>query len=333
MNPRPPIRRRVLALAGALLSLNAVPGAWAADPYPSRTINLVVPYAPGGSTDLLARQYAQSLGRRLGQTIAVHNKPGANGNIGGMEVVRAKPDGYTLLFGDLTLATNPSLVRDMPFQPMRDLTPIVPVGHAPLALLVNPNKTPFKSVRDLIDFAHAHPGELTNGTAGNGNLGHLGFEVFKLAAKVEIRQVPYKGSGPAVTDLAGGQISMVMTGLSGTEGYLESGHLRALAITGTERSQQYPQIPTLSEATGLPLPELNLGSWWGVFGPAGLATDVVARLNEASIQAISDPETVARLHRMNARPSPGSPQVLREQLKSETETWGRIIRQIGLQPN
>lgn len=299
--------------------------------YPSHPIKLVVGYSPGGPTDILARQLAPVLADVLDQQVIVDNKPGANGNIGGAEVARARPDGYTLLLGDLTLATNPSLMRSMPFDPQAGLRAVAPLAKAPLALVVNP-KVPAATLQELLAYARANPGELTNGTAGNGNLTHLAGEVLKSATGTDIRQVPYKGSGPAITDLVGGQISMVITGISSTEGFIRNGQLRALAITGRERSPALPDVLTFSEATGLPLPELDLGSWWGLFGPADLPDAVVERLNAAARQILADPALKERLAGMNIVVDPGSPDDMRQRLESETATWRKVIQAAGIVP-
>lgn len=320
-----------LRLLAAGLLLAAPLAASAQDKYPSQPISLVVGYSPGGPTDILARQIAPALEKALGQQIVIDNKPGASANIAGSLVARARPDGYTLLLGDLTLATNPSLMRTMPFDPLVDLTAIAPLTLAPLALVVHPS-VPAQNMKELLDYARNNPDKLTNGTAGNGNLTHLAGEVLKSAAKVNIQQIPYKGSGPAVTDLVGGQISMVITGISSTEGFIKAGQLRPLAITGKKRSAALPNVPTFAEATGLPLPELNLGSWWGLFGPAGLPPDIVATLNAATLTILNDPELRQRLQGMNIQADPGSAQDMANRLKSETDTWGKVIEDAGIVP-
>ncbi len=314
----------------AVLSSWAVPVAAEAT-FPNQPVRLLVGYSPGGPTDILARQVAPALEKALGQSVIVENRPGASGNIAGMEVVRAKPDGYTLLMGDLTLATNPSLMKQMPFDPLKALTPIAPLATAPLVLVVNPS-FPANSLKELVSYAQANPGKVSNGTAGSGNLTHLAGEVLKRAVDMDIQQVPYKGSGPALTDLVGNQISMVVTGLSSAKGFIEGKRLKALAITGTARSPKMPEIPTFSEASGLPLPELNLGSWWGVFAPANVPEPVAEALNQAVQRALTDPDLRARLAEMNIDPRPGSRADMGKLLKDETQTWDRVIKQAGIQP-
>lgn len=318
-------------LAGfALLGIVLASPVQAQDAFPAHTIDLVVPYAPGGPTDILARQLATELGKTLGQTVVVDNKAGANGNIGGNFVVRAKADGYTLLFGDLTLATNPSLLRAMPFKPLQDLKAVGSVAIAPLALVVNPS-VPARTLSELIAYAHANPDKLTNGTAGNGNLTHLAGEVLKIATGAKIQQIPYKGSGPALTDLLGGQISMVITGLSSSIGYIKDQRVRPLAITGKHRSPLLPDVPTFSEALGKPMPELALGSWWGVFAPAGTPDALVQKLNSAINASMKAPALQKRLAEMNIETDTGTPQYMDARLKSEYDAWSQVIRQAGIQ--
>jgi tripartite-type tricarboxylate transporter receptor subunit TctC len=303
--------------------------AQALDAYPSRPIRLVVGYAPGGPTDILARQIAPELAAALGQPVIVDNKAGANGNIGGRDVANAQPDGYTLLMGDLTLATNPSLMSSMPFNPLKDLKAVAPLAVAPLVLVVHPS-VPAKTLGELVEYARTNPNKLSNGTAGSGNLTHLAGEVLKLATGVSIQQVPYKGTGPALTDLMGGQISMVITGLSSTVSQIQDGRVRALAITGQARSPLLPNVPTFSEALNKPLPELNFGSWWGLFSPAATPEPIVVKLNAAVQTLMSKPEFRQRLAKMNIVGESGSPEVMAARLKSEYDGWARVIRTAGI---
>ncbi len=312
------------------LAATALPAGAATD-YPDRPIHVVVGYSPGGPTDILARQIAPYLAKAIDQQIVIENRPGASGNIAGSEVARADPDGYTLLMGDLTLATNPALMQNIPFDPQADLTAIAPLARAPLALVVNP-ESGFDSLQALLDQAKAEPGSLTYGTAGNGNLTHLAGEVLKTAMDVEIRQVPYKGSGPALVDLVGGEITMVITGLSGSESFIRAGKLNPLAITGEERSEVFPEIPTFEEATGKAMPELVIGSWWGLFGPADMPEAIVAKLNAAAQQALQSPELEKHLANLNIEPDRGSAADMADRLDSETETWARVIDAAGIQP-
>ncbi len=325
----PPRFRAAAILACALLGLAPAVNAQAPAPYPNQPIRLIVGYSPGGPTDILARQIGPTLSTLLGQQVIVENRPGASGNLATQEVIRANPDGYTLLMGDLTLATNPSLMPSTPFNPIKDLTPLVPLATAPLVLVVHPS-VPAANMRELLAYARANPGKLSNGTAGNGNLTHLAGEVLKNAAKADIQQVPYKGSGPAITDLVGGQISMVITGLSSTESFIRAGRVRPLAITGKQRSPVLPDVPTFAEASGLPLPELNVGSWWGLFGPQDMPRATVETINRAVNEALAQPELKKRLATMNFDAAGGTQQDMAQRLASETETWSRVISKAGV---
>lgn len=311
---------------GAFLSA----GVWAQD-YPAKPITLVVGYSTGGPTDILARQIAPELSKILGQNIIIENKPGVNGNIGGQAVVRAKADGYTLLFGDLTLATNPYLLKDMPFDPLKDLQAVASIGTAPLALVVHPS-VPARTVPELIQYSHANPSALSNGTAGMGNLTHLAGEVLKDKEKLNFQQVPYKGSGPALTDLIGGQISMVITGLSSSIQHIQSQKVHALAITGKQRSPLLPQVPTFSEALGKKMPELELGSWWGIFAPSGVPDEVVQKINTSVNQALQAESLRTRLSSMNIDVDAGDPQFMKQRLLSEYRSWGSVIKNAKIQP-
>jgi len=299
--------------------------------FPAHPINLVVGYAPGGPTDILARQLATELGKTLGENILVINKAGASANIAAAYVASAKPDGYTLLFGDLTLATNPSLMRDMPLNPLKDFKAVASVGVAPLVLVVNP-AVPANTLPELIAYAHANPDKLNNGTAGYGNLTHLAGEVLKRDESIKIQQIPYNGSGPMLTDLIGGQVSMGITGLSSTLGNIKDGRVRALAITGPRRSSLLPDVPTFSEALGKPMPELSLGSWWGVFASADTPDDIIQKLNTAINAALHSPGLDERLaSTMNIEIDTGTPKYMDDRLKSESSTWAKVIRQAGIQ--
>ncbi len=326
----PKALRLLCGLAVAAASPLFVSQAYAQpDNYPSRPVRLVVGYAPGGPTDILARQVGTELAKVLGQTVVIENKAGANGNIGGSEVVNAKPDGYTLLMGDLTLATNPSLMKNMPFDPLKDLQAVASLAVAPLALVVHPSVTA-RTLPELLEYARNNPGKLSNGTAGNGNLTHLAGEVLKTTAGVDIQQVPYRGSGPALTDLVSGQISMVITGLSSTVGYIKETRVRPLAITGKKRTPLFPDIPTFSEALGKPMPELELGSWWGLVAPAGTPDAIVQKINAAANTALKNPEFQERLAKMNIMPDTGTPQYMDARLRSEYDVWSKVIRRAGI---
>lgn len=320
-----PVLNVLAAAALAALATSAV----AADTFPSRPIRLVLPYTPGGATDILARQIAPGMSEYLKQPVVIENRPGASANIGGAYVAQADPDGYTLLFDGLNLATNPSLFKSMPFDPQKDLVPVGGVATAPLALLVNPTRSELASVSTLIETAEAKPGQLTYGSAGNGNPTHLVPEIFKTNAKVDIRQIPYKGAAPAITDVIGGQVDMTFVGISSIQQFVEGGQLKALAVTGKQRSPTLPDVPTFAEA-GLPMPEIDLGTWWAVFAPDGTPAPVLQTLNEALRHALQQDAVQERLQGMSIQPYPTSPEEFSELLKEETEKWGKVIRAAGI---
>ncbi len=328
MNKRAYAFMLALVVATGGLALSAGPAA--AQKFPERAIRLVVPYAPGGATDIVARQVAVKLGEVLGQQVLIENKPGANANLGGDFVAKSTPDGYTLLMGDLTLAVNPGLLKAMPFDPIKDLTPVGPVAHAPLALVVHP-AVQAGTLREFIELARRNPGKLSYGSAGNGNPTQLAAEVMKTAASLDILQVTYKGAGPAITDLTGGQISMIIAGVSSVHTFVTAGRLRALAVTGQKRSATLPNVPTFQEA-GLPLPEMNLGSWWGIFGPAGLPKDIVSRLNAALNTALAATVVKEQMQALSIEAEPGDAETLTDRMKSETAKWGRVIKAANITP-
>jgi tripartite-type tricarboxylate transporter receptor subunit TctC len=317
-------------LLSVILSAAAIAAASpaVAQTYPDKPIRMVVPYAPGGATDIVARLLAAKMTTVLGQQVLVENKPGASANMGAESVVRAAPDGYTLLLGDLTLVVNPGLFKTMSFDPIRDLAPIGPVAVAPLALVVH-SSVPAQNLRELIELARRSPGNLTYGSGGNGNPTHLAVEVLKKAAGVDIMHVPYKGAGPAISDLAGGRTTMMIAGVSSVRQLVQGGRLRALAVTGNQRAEALPSVPTFREA-GLPLPEMSLGSWWGLFAPAKLPKDIEARLSAALNTALSSPDFKERTSAMDIDAEPGSAETLRQRMNTETAKWKQFIQSANI---
>lgn len=315
-------RRGALAV---LSSLALLPLQTRAQPLP-KVIRLVVPYAAGGGTDILARRLAEALAAELGTSVLVENKAGAGGNIGAQEVIRSAADGSTLLMGDLALAVNPSLFKKLPFDPLKDLAPVALVGNAPLVLVV-PTTTGVKSVKDLVALAKANPGKLTFASAGNGNPPHLAGELFRLTTQTEIVHVPYKGVGPALTDLLGGHVTMMFTGISSTRQHIEGGKLNALAVTGAQRAPTLPGVPTIAEAG---FAAANVTSWWAVYGPAGLPVPLGARYATAIERALKSPAVQAKLDDQNIVAAFGSADALRSKLQSETRKWAELVRAASL---
>lgn len=321
-----------LAVLGAcaVLVLVADPvDALAAPDFPQRPLKLVVPFPPGGPTDIVGRPLAQLLGDALGQTVVVDNRGGAGGSIGADLVAKAQPDGYTLLMGTVgTNAINGALYPKLPHDPVRDFTPIALVASAPLAVVVNP-AAPIRSIGDLIDKARSQPGGIAFGSAGNGTPGHLTGVMFAQAAGVSLQHVPYKGSAPAVTDLLGNQIPMMFDPLQSVIQHVRSGKLKAIAVSGSTRSAELPDVPTIAQAG---LPGFESTAWWAVFGPAGIPEPVVARLRDAIARIVTSDSYRSKLGDLGVVPAtePGS---LTSFQKSEVEKWGKAVRDSGATVN
>ena len=310
----------VFALAGA--------AAFAQD-YPNKPVRLVVPFAAGGSSDPVARLLAQKLTAFLGQPFIVENRPGAGGNIGADIVAKSRPDGYTLLFAAGSFAVNVSLFEKLPYDPLKDFDPIIHVCMVNGILVVHPS-VKATSVQELIALARAQPGSVNFGSAGNGTILHLAGELFKAAAKVDMVHVPYKGSGPALADLIGGQVQTMFANMPGTLQHVKAGRLRVLAVTGDKRSSALPEVPTIAESG---LPGFRAATWFGVLAPAGTPKEIVARLNAELAKALASPELVDHLRTEGADVVAGSPEQFGAFLKSEVERWGPVVRAAGIKPN
>jgi len=323
-----PIRRAVLALGAAVAAITSlVAPASSQAAYPDRPIKLIVPFAPGGSNDILARVLAEKLGGRLGQPVIVENRAGAGGTIGTDFVVKSPPDGYTLLFASTSITTNAASGKKLPYDLVKDLQPIGEVGAGPFVVVVN-NDVKAKTLKELIDLARAKPGSVTYGTAGVGGINHLGTELFASAAKIQLVHVPYKGIGPAFTDLMGGNLQMALPTLASAVAYIQSGKMRGLAITGAQRSPLAPDIPTCAEAG---LPGFQLEVWWGILGPARVPTAVLKRLNEELNTVLSQPEVRDVLAREGATPKPDTPEEFGKLIPFELARWSKLIKDANIQ--
>src|SRR5467141_1695821 len=280
-----------ISRAALLMIASFAAGASLAQDYPSKPVRMVVPFSPGGSTDVLARIVGQKLTERSGQPVIIENHAGAGGNIGAEQVARSAPDGYTLLLGGVPHAISASLYSKLPYDLAQDLAAIAEIASFPSAIVLHPS-LPANSVKELIALARARPGRLSFGSAGSGSPNHLSLELFKTMAGVSMVHVPYKGSGQLVGDLLAGQVQLASMGLPVAVPHVHSGKLRAIAVTGTARSPLLPEVPTVSEAG---LPGFEVTSWYGVFGPAGLPADIVAKLNSEIGTAVTAPEVKERL--------------------------------------
>ncbi|WP_347880639.1 Bug family tripartite tricarboxylate transporter substrate binding protein [Cupriavidus gilardii] len=308
-------------MAGAIgMSMPSAQAAW-----PEKPIKLIVPTAAGGAPDIVARLFGDALSKRLGQAIVVENRPGAGGNIGMQALLQAPADGYTIAYGNnATLATNRFLYSRLPYDPDK-LVPIVGLVTTFNILAVN-NALPVKSVRDLIAYAQANPGKLSMGSAGNGTTSHLGGELFKTLAHLDIEHVPYKGSTPALQDLVGNNVQLMFDNVPSIGPYVSSNKVRALAVTSTRRSPHFPQVPTMDEAG---IKGYELTAWAGLVGAPGMPAEVVDRLNREVNAVIRDPGFRAQLDRLSFEPLGGSPRDFQALVTSETAKFGELVRKSG----
>jgi len=307
----------------SLLSCTAV----FAQGYPSKPVRLIIPFAPGGATDVIGRLAAQKLSDGLGQQFIVDNHPGANGNIGTELAARAAPDGYTLVMSyDGTLSINPSVYRRMPFDPQKDLVPIGGVGQLPLLMLVNA-QFPAKNVAELVAWAKANPGKLNFSGAGYGSSGHLAAELLRQRAGIDIVHVNYKGGGQAVTDLLGGQIQMLMTGLTTVEGHVKSGKLRPLAFTSAKRVAGAPEVPTFAESG---YPGLVSHSWYGILGPVGTPPEVVRKVNAEINKLLQLQDVKERLAALGVEPLGGTPEQFAHLIREDAAKWAKVVKEAGI---
>lgn len=297
--------------------------------YPTKPLRLVVPFTPGGSTDILARVIGQKLTEAWGKQVIIDNRPGAGGNIGVDLVAKSPADGYTLVMGHIgTFGVNPTLYPKLPYDPIKDFQPITLVALVPNMLSVTPS-LPVKSVKELVALAKAKPGTINFGSGGNGSAAHLAGEYFKLLTKTEITHVPYRGTSPAVTDLIAGQIQMIITGVPPTLAFAKSGKLRALAVATAKRLPLLPELPTIAEAG---VPGYEATQWYGVLVPAGTPKPVVAKLNAEMAKAIHGKDVREKLAADAAEPVGNSPEEFGAFIKKEIARWAPVVRASGAHP-
>lgn len=325
-------RRHVIAAAIALGLLVAVPPAEAQTAaWPTKPVRIVVPFTPGGTTDILARALAPELGKAFGQTFIVENKPGAGGNVGSDQVAKSTPDGYTLLMGTVgTHAINASLYPKMPFDPIKDFLPITLVASVPNVLVMNPafvQAHHIASVADLIRYAKANPGKLNMASSGNGTSIHLSGELFKTQTGTFMVHFPYRGSGPALLDLIGGTMDLMFDNLPSALPQIKSGKLVALAVTTLQRSPALPDVPTIAEAG--PIKGFDASSWFGLLAPAGTPTEIVNRIQQETAKALSAPALKERLASQGAVASGMTPAEFTAFIAAETKKWSDVVRVSG----
>lgn len=314
----------------ALCCLLAVSTLVQAQSYPSRPVRLVVPLSPGGFADTPTRMLAPRLSEQLGRQFFVENKPGAGGTIGADFVAKSAPDGYTLLVTGTPHVISAHLYKKLPYDALRDFTHIALIASGPYALVVNPQKLPVSSVRELITAARAQPGKIDFASSGNGSAQHLVGALFNSMAGIDLNHVPYKGSGPAMQDLIAGQVGVSFAGVPNVLGHVRSGRLRALGVTTATRWSELPDVPTLAEA-GVPGYEATL--WLNVSGPAGMPADIVQRLNNEIAKALKDPEVQNNFRTGGVDAVWMGPQELNAFMRAEHEKWGKVVRDTGATVN
>jgi tripartite-type tricarboxylate transporter receptor subunit TctC len=328
-SPLRPTRRSMLGVALGLaagLSSGAVLAQQGAA-YPSRPVRIIVPFTAGGTTDIFARLVGDKLSQALGQQFIIDNRGGAGGNIGADAVAKADPDGYTLVMGTVgTHAINPSLYARMPYDALADFAPVAYVAGVPNLMVVSPKKVTATTVQDFIAEAKAAPGKFTMASSGNGTSIHLSGELFKQITGVEMPHVPYRGSGPAVNDLIGGQVDVMFDNLPSSIEQVRAGNLRALAVTSAQRSPAIPDKPTLAEAG---LPGFEASSWFALFAPKGTPPAVASKLNQEVRKALETPELQKRFAELGGEIKPMSPDELMAYVKSEHEKWAKVVKTSG----
>ena len=319
-------RRRALAV---LLASIAVPGRVLAQAWPGRPVRFIVPFPPGGSTDILGRSIAQKLQEALGQPFVVENKGGAGGSIGATEAARAAPDGYTLLMGHIgTLAVNPSLYPDLAYDSMRSFAPVTLIARVPNVLVVNPG-VPANDVRQLIALAKSKPGALRYASGGNGSAAHLAMEYFKLRTQTDIGHIPYRGTSPAVVDVIAGQVEIIMTGVPAVIEHVKAGKLRALGVSSRMPVASMPGVPTIA-ASGVP--DFEAIQWYGIVAPTRTPPAVIALLNAEIGRALQTPALKSRLDAEGAEAAPTTPEAFGALIADEIARWKPVVEQSRMRP-
>ena len=313
---------------GALAALGSLAATQALAAFPERPVRLVVPFAPGGGTDSIARALGSGLSQALGQPVIVDNKPGAGTIIGTDAVAKSPPDGYTLVVATFAHAVNPSLMTKLPFDTAKAFAPVVLLARGPNVLVVRA-ESPFKSVKDIVDAAKAQPGKLSYASQGNGTSAHLAGEMFENQAQAKVTHEPYRGAAPAMTDLLGGQVDMMFATAAAAAPQIAGGKLRALAVTSTERSPAMKSVPTIAET----VPGYAVESWYGLFAPAGTPPDVIARLNAAARQAAQTPDFRKKIEPEGLMVTAGTPEELDAYVKREEARWRRIVKENNIKPD
>ena len=314
-------RRLLLALAASTLATGAFAQAW-----PAKPIRLVVPFPPGGGTDIIARETSQRVAAATGWTFVIENKPGAGGNLGVDAVAKSAADGYTIVIGQTSnLAINPTLYAKMPYDSQKDLAPVVLLANAPL-VMVTGTGTPYKTLADAVNTAKAKPGQINFASPGNGTVAHLTGEMFQKAAGVKMQHVPYKGAAQALTDVISGTVEVYMSSVPTLLGQIKQGTLRALAVTSAKRVDDLPNVPTINESG---YKGFDAVTWFGLLAPAGTPKDAIAKLNAEFNKALQNPELRKKLGDEGADPAGGTPEQFAALIKDEIPRWGKVVKESG----
>ena len=312
-----------LALIAFCAAFGALGGAAAAD-YPTRPVRWIVPYPPGGTTDVVARIIAQWLSEKMGQQFVIENKPGGGNNIGTELVVNAPPDGYTMLLVNPANGINATLYKNLPFNFIRDIAPVAGLVRAPNVMEVT-NSLPVKTVAEFIAYCKANPGKINMASSGSGTSVHLSGELFKSMTGCDMLHVPFKGAGPALTDLIAGQVHVLFDNLPSSAGHIKGGRIRALAVTSAAREPSMPELPTVAET----VPGYEATAWFGIGMPKGTPRDVIDKVNAEVNRALADPKMRERLADLGGKPIPGTPEDFGKVIASETEKWAKVVISSG----
>lgn len=319
----PPLRHRWLAaVAACALAVFVLPAQAA---YPDKPIRLVVPFPPGGPTDLVSRVIARKMSDELGQQVLVDNRPGANGNIGNEIVAKAQADGYTVLYNTSSIALSPALYKKLPYDVKRDLLPVAMTANVPLVLEVNA-QVPANTVPEFVAWLKSHPGKMTYGSAGNGNVTHLAAFLFLQANGLDAVHAPYKGSAPALTDLASGQVQFMTDTINSSLPFIRDKRMKALAVTSTARNAQLPDVPTLAESG---MRGFEVGAWQGMMVPAKTPPDIVRKLNAAVLKSLASPDVLASLAAQGAEARGSSPDAYAKYVAQEIDRWQKVVKDSG----
>ncbi|HYC48434.1 MAG TPA: tripartite tricarboxylate transporter substrate binding protein [Burkholderiales bacterium] len=318
---------RLLAVILFSLASPALAAQSAASDYPNKFIRFIVPYAPGGSSDVLARTLGQKLGESLGQTFVVDNRPGAGSMIGTDVAAKANPDGYTIILSDMPHTINPSIHARVPYDPVKDFTPITVIGVSPMFLFAHPSLKA-ENVKEFIALAKAQPGKIAIASGGTGATTHLAAELLQSHAGIKLNHVPYKGAGPALTDVVAGQVPATFTSMATAAPFAKSGRVRILGVTSTKRLPAFPDVPTFSES-GVPM---IFEHWWGIMAPAGVPKAIVDRLHDHVSRALKTSDVRERFAALAVEPRTNTPDQFRGLLASDLKRWAKVVRDAGIKP-